>query len=284
MTVKKSFLVCVLATGLCLDVSLALAAAVTVTNPFYFRENRGANDVGQTPSGLPSDRLVYGAGSVVPNGDAGTTGTRAFGANAPAPLPFNDRDVNPNQFSGSVGYTSALAALPVNLVFTNGANTTAVSVAAVGDIGQMPLPFNLSVSGIGTNLTFHWADPVIPSGLTLERGQIEIFDVEDFNASGNANVLFQSFLSSPSDTSFAVPGSFSSGLLVGHHYAFGIRLEDLRSGVDPSLGGPARLSSSQAYLDFTPTAAVPEPETYAMLLAGLGLMGLVVRRKRKQPA
>ncbi len=32
------------------------------------------------------------------------------------------------------------------------------------------------------------------------------------------------------------------------------------------------------------TAAVPEPETYAMLLAGLGLMSLVARRRRKSAA
>jgi len=280
---KKTFVVGVLAAGLFLDVSLALAAPVTVTSPFYFRENRGANDLGQTPSGLPSDRLVYGA-FVVPNGDAGTTGTRAFGANAPASVPFNPRDINPNQFSGSVAYTSALAALPLTLVFNNGANQSAVAFPALGDIGQMPLAFNLSVSGIGTNLTFHWVDPVIPAGLTLERGQITVFDVEDFNAEGNANAIFQSFLSSPTDTSFALPGSFSSSLLLGHHYAFGIRLEDLRSGVDPTLGGPPRLSSSQAYLDFTPTAAVPEPETYAMLLAGLGLLGFVARRRKLNAA
>jgi hypothetical protein len=29
------------------------------------------------------------------------------------------------------------------------------------------------------------------------------------------------------------------------------------------------------------TAAVPEPETYAMLLAGLGMVGLLARRRRK---
>jgi hypothetical protein len=68
-------------------------------------------------------------------------------------LQFNPRDVSPNQFSSSVAYSSTLALLPVNLSFTNGADTTAVSVAAVGDIGQMPLAFNLSVSGVGTNLT-----------------------------------------------------------------------------------------------------------------------------------
>lgn len=32
----------------------------------------------------------------------------------------------------------------------------------------------------------------------------------------------------------------------------------------------------------TSTAPVPEPETYAMLLVGLGLMGLVIRRRNKQ--
>jgi len=29
------------------------------------------------------------------------------------------------------------------------------------------------------------------------------------------------------------------------------------------------------------TAAVPEPETYAMLLAGLGLIGTIARRRRR---
>lgn len=34
-------------------------------------------------------------------------------------------------------------------------------------------------------------------------------------------------------------------------------------------------------LSLTFTSAVPEPETYAMLLAGLGLMGFILRRKQK---
>jgi hypothetical protein len=34
--------------------------------------------------------------------------------------------------------------------------------------------------------------------------------------------------------------------------------------------------------DFPITAAVPEPETYAMMLAGLGLMGAVARRRSKK--
>jgi hypothetical protein len=35
---------------------------------------------------------------------------------------------------------------------------------------------------------------------------------------------------------------------------------------------------------YTGVAAVPEPETYAMLLAGLGLMGTIVRRRRRHAA
>jgi len=33
-----------------------------------------------------------------------------------------------------------------------------------------------------------------------------------------------------------------------------------------------------------PVAAVPEPETYAMLLGGLGLMGFIARRRKQAAA
>lgn len=33
-------------------------------------------------------------------------------------------------------------------------------------------------------------------------------------------------------------------------------------------------------LAFAPTAPIPEPQTYAMMLAGLGLMGFMIRRRR----
>lgn len=38
---------------------------------------------------------------------------------------------------------------------------------------------------------------------------------------------------------------------------------------------------ASGWLGATPTTPIPEPETYAMLLAGLGLMGFVARRRRK---
>jgi hypothetical protein len=48
-----------------------------------------------------------------------------------------------------------------------------------------------------------------------------------------------------------------------------------------SLGTTADIGSP-GFTSFA--AAVPEPETYAMLLAGLGLMGAVARRKRSNTA
>ncbi len=45
-----------------------------------------------------------------------------------------------------------------------------------------------------------------------------------------------------------------------------------------------RLSRENSNPTWTLTAAVPEPETYAMLLAGLGVMGAVARRRKAKQA
>lgn len=42
--------------------------------------------------------------------------------------------------------------------------------------------------------------------------------------------------------------------------------------------------SITSFREFTVTAAIPEPETYAMMLAGLGLMGFVARRRKQKQA
>lgn len=52
----------------------------------------------------------------------------------------------------------------------------------------------------------------------------------------------------------------------------------------PLFGDPSMILKVQGYgnsAEYTPTAPIPEPETYAMMLAGLGLMGLVGSRRRR---
>jgi len=57
----------------------------------------------------------------------------------------------------------------------------------------------------------------------------------------------------------------------------------LRSDTDPG-GYGAYAQSIAMTVTQVPVTPVPEPETYAMMLAGLGLLGLVRRRKQQQAA
>lgn len=54
--------------------------------------------------------------------------------------------------------------------------------------------------------------------------------------------------------------------------------------VDSTLGPLTFSSSSNVVFSSSAVAAVPEPETYALLLAGLGLVGVVARRKTSKNA
>ena len=60
-------------------------------------------------------------------------------------------------------------------------------------------------------------------------------------------------------------------------------------GVDNSTGAPlpCNFGTAAVYIDdvsltlANPVAAIPEPETYALMLAGLGIVGSIVRRRRR---
>lgn len=79
-----------------------------------------------------------------------------------------------------------------------------------------------------------------------------------------------------------------SGPLLAALYGPGSITVNVDGSVTPNFGGPANVDfysegTIDAYAKITynyTTAPVPEPETYAMLLAGLGLLGFIARKRK----
>lgn len=82
------------------------------------------------------------------------------------------------------------------------------------------------------------------------------------------------------------PHSFSFALAGSSRSAMGWQTESFSFVATSALstltfaGNPANTYYGAALDNVSVTAAVPEPETYAMLLAGLGLVGAIARRRR----
>ena len=119
---------------------------------------------------------------------------------------------------------------------------------------------------------------------TLPRGTYDwktTFDLSGFNA---ASASFSGRFSAD-NTSIAFLNGFEIGRSAGYNgwsdfsssggfFVAGVNTLEF---VVANQGGPTGLRVE--FLD-TSVVAVPEPETYAMLLAGLGLMGFMARRRK----
>ncbi|KAA3652365.1 MAG: PEP-CTERM sorting domain-containing protein [Proteobacteria bacterium] len=120
---------------------------------------------------------------------------------------------------------------------------------------------------------------------------IALYDVNDISL-GNPLWLATDTRSSAGRQMVTVNDTFMSTFDFEYGKQYGLVA---RFSVDASDGGVADFSNttrfalasapgvrlhSQAGIDYGITAAVPEPESYAMLLAGLGLMGLIAHRRR----
>lgn len=116
-------------------------------------------------------------------------------------------------------------------------------------------------------ITFHWNTPVNITSVT--------FHFDDSNGSGgvyapsNVNV---------GGTNFAIADPLGSAPLA--FVADGLSFSGNDLVVSITRGGPWVFLSE---VEFN-AAPIPEPETYAMLLAGLGLLGFVARRRKAMAA
>lgn len=120
------------------------------------------------------------------------------------------------------------------------------------------------------------------------------FDFTNYLTPGAVNISFQGFVTNsftpsgitvtvsedeyPTIFSVAEVWTVSNYLGTSSHNFSGLTAgSDYWVTVDGSSNG----ASGEYRLDFS-LAPVPEPETYAMLLAGLGLLGVVARRRKQQ--
>jgi hypothetical protein len=159
---------------------------------------------------------------------------------------------------------------------------TASANATVTDLGNVnpaiPTSFTGSVLSPGPfNDIFSFIlPPNTGSGYSVLNFPLSIPEVENFNTIISSISLYSNtdgILFNGDDTnvaSFLVPG----GNTIGFTW-------------EPSLGGSMYMSISGIangslgglYSGSISVSAIPEPESYAMLLAGLGIIGAIIRRR-----
>ncbi len=168
------------------------------------------------------------------------------------------------------------------------AGTSMAANATVTDLGDIstsvPTTFTGTVLGGNASFsdifTFNFSEPNFSSGYSVVNFPVNIptvgslgtilstltlvsFGADGLQGTPDDDVLKSVVLPSAGNSTEQLTLSWDGPLIGGHYLTVG----GVTSG---TLGG--LYSGSIA-------AAVPEPETYAMLLAGLGLMGAVVRRR-----
>ena len=147
--------------------------------------------------------------------------------------------------------------------------------AADTDLGLLnpSASFSSTVTGAFTHIySFNFATPSIvaasATNVEITFGSTSIGGIEDFAATLNGvNLNLSSF------TSSAPPVSVTTQVLAGS--------TTLPAGMYQLIvSGSGVTGSSASYGGNIVATPVPEPETYAMLLAGLGVVALLVRRRR----
>lgn len=166
--------------------------------------------------------------------------------------------------TASLGSTAALAAdisqAPEALVLVDGSGFFGDSFAmnSLGD--TFADQFTFSVTGVPANL-----DAIISSISGSATTGLNITDLSVYTAAG---VLVQggsSLMSGAND----VWTLSTDNLALGNYYVQ----------VNGSMAGDTSGSFGGAIM----LAPVPEPETYGMMLAGLGLVGFLARRRKDKP-
>ena len=129
-------------------------------------------------------------------------------------------------------------------------------------------------SGLPTAGSFSQSFELVAASASLYTitvgGLAELFG----NSASNLSFTFEGVTTGSSANGGNIAGQYSlSGLTAGSPYTLVV------NGVS-SVGKATYTVSATGFSSVTPSAPVPEPESYAMLLAGLGVMATIARRRR----
>ncbi len=218
------------------------------------------------------------------NASAETYSNVPAGANTALPFAYFGNASNPSGDSPMVGQVFSLTSdsLLSSFSFYALGNTTASLQLNVAQWNPSTNVQNQSVNVVGSNLlstTYTAVDKFNSAGnyTAISFGNL------DLNL--NANTKYIAYLTSSDSTVTGLQLSRTqtaadiSGFGLGHAYLSSIPGQ----GWQLPFNGNGFLSLQYTAVTEV-TAAVPEPETYAMLLAGLGLVGASTRRRKAKQA
>jgi len=183
-------------------------------------------------------------------------------------LQYLNSPILPNQWFAEIPYSPSLTG-PWQLSVTNPSTGTSnfSTYAIPANTPVLPLVTNIKASSNSAGATISWSSPsfTVPTGDQVST-YVFVYD---------SQALRDVIQLAPNVTSYDL-ANLPSGLASDQTYIISVQ---------PFLfdeTGTRVLSVSRSFLDFSPTSAVPEPSTWAMMLLGFACVGVVTYRRSRE--